>query len=237
MFVVKESINDKNLFKAVFMAGGAGSGKSFISDLIFSNKTSPYGTKLINSDEFFEINLKKLNLPLVINVDDKEVYDQQMIARNKAKKTTNTKMNLHIDGMLPLIIDGTGKDFDKIKNQAEDLKSIGYDVYMIFVNTSLDVAKERNKKRERSVDEKIVEKMWFAVQNNIGKFQKYFGNGNFEVIDNSNYFEKNSKEEQDFKMYLFKLGKKIIESPLKNKIGIKTIETMKKSGYKYLSDF
>jgi len=237
MFIVKESINDKNLFKAVFIAGGAGSGKSFISDLIFSNKTSPYGTKLINSDQFFEINLKKLNLPMIINVDDKEVYDKQMAVRNKAKKTTNTKMNLHIDGMLPLIIDGTGKDFDKIKNQAEDLKSIGYDVYMIFVNTSLDVAKERNKKRERSVDEKIVEKMWFAVQNNIGKFQKYFGNGNFEVIDNSNYFEKNSKEEQDFKMYLFKLGKKIIESPLKNKIGIKTIEMMKKNGYKYLSDF
>jgi hypothetical protein len=172
--------------------------------------------------------LKKLNLPLVINVDDKEVYDKQMVVRNKAKKTTNTKMNLHIDGVLPLIIDGTGKDFDKIKSQAEDLKSIGYDVYMIFVNTSLDVAKERNKKRERSVDEKIVEKMWFAVQNNIGKFQKYFGSENFEVVDNSNYFEKNSKEEQDFKMYLFKLGKKIIESPLKNKIGIKTIETMKK---------
>jgi Fe-S oxidoreductase len=146
-------------------------------------------------------------------------------------------MNLHIDGMLPIIIDGTGKDFDKIKSQAEDLKSIGYDVYMIFVNTSLDVAKERNKKRERSVDEKIVEKMWFAVQNNIGKFQKYFGSENFEVVDNSNYFEKNSKEEQDFKMYLFKLGKKIIESPLKNKIGIKTIEMMKKNGYKYLSDF
>ena len=84
---------------------------------------------------------------------------------------------------------------------------------------------------------KIVEKMWFAVQNNIGKFQKYFGSENFEVVDNSNYFEKNSKEEQDFKMYLFKLGKKIIESPLKNKIGIKTIEMMKKNGYKYLSDF
>ena len=101
------------------MAGGAGSGKSFISDLIFSNKTSPYGTKLINSDEFFEINLgKKLNLPLVINVDDKEVYDKQMVVRNKAKKTTNTKMNLHIDGMLPLIIDGTGKDFDKIKKSS-----------------------------------------------------------------------------------------------------------------------
>ena len=237
MFIVKESINDKNLFKAVFMAGGAGSGKSFIFDLIFSNKTSPYGTKLINSDQFFEINLKKLNLPLVINVDDKEVYDKQMVVRNKAKKTTNTKMNLHIDGMLPLIIDGTGKNFDKIKNQAEDLKSIGYDVYMIFVNTSLDVAKERNKKRKRSVDEKIVEKMWFAVQNNIGKFQKYFGSENFIVVDNNEHFEENSKEEQDFKMYLFKLGKKIIESPLKNKVGIKTIETMKKSGYKYLNDF
>lgn len=237
MFIIKEGINDKNLFKAVFMAGGAGSGKSFISDLIFSNKTSPYGTKLINSDVFFELGLKKLELPLIIDMDDEQVYSKQMTVRNLAKKTTNKKMNIHIDGMLPLIIDGTGKDFDKIKNQAEDLKMIGYDVSMIFVNTSLEVAKERNRARERSVDDKIVEKMWFAVQNNIGKFQKYFGSENFIVIDNNEYFEKNSKKEQDFKMYLFKLGKKIIESPLKNKVGIKTIETMKKSGYKYLSDF
>lgn len=237
MFILKEGINDKNLFKAVFMAGGAGSGKSFISDLIFSNKTSPFGTKLINSDVFFELGLKKLELPLIIDMDDEQVYSKQMTVRNLAKKTTNKKMNIHIDGMLPLIIDGTGKDFDKIKNQAEDLKMIGYDVSMIFVNTSLEVAKERNRARERSVDDKIVEKMWFAVQNNIGKFQKYFGSENFIVVDNNEYFEKNSKKEQDFKMYLFKLGKKIIESPLKNKVGIKTIETMKKSGYKYLSDF
>lgn len=237
MFIIKEGINDKNLFKAVFMAGGAGSGKSFISDLIFSNKTSPFGTKLINSDVFFELGLKKSELPLIVNVDDEQVYSKQMTVRSLAKKTTNKKMNIHIDGMLPLIIDGTGKDFDKIKNQAEDLKMVGYDVSMIFVNTSLEVAKERNRARERSVDDKIVEKMWFAVQNNIGKFQKYFGSENFIVIDNSEHFEKNSKKEQDFKMYLFKLGKKIIESPLKNKVGIKTIETMKKSGYKYLSDF
>ena len=237
MFIIKEGINDKNLFKAVFMAGGAGSGKSFISDLIFMNKTSPYGTKLINSDVFFELGLKKLELPLIIDMDDEQVYSKQMTVRNLAKKTTNKKMNIHIDGMLPLIIDGTGKDFDKIKNQAEDLKMIGYDVSMIFVNTSLEVAKERNRARERSVDDKIVEKMWFAVQNNIGKFQKYFGSENFIVVDNSEHFEKNSKKEQDFKMYLFKLGKKIIESPLENKVGIKTIETMKKSGYKYLSDF
>lgn len=237
MFIIKEGINDKNLFKVVFMAGGAGSGKSFISDLIFSNKTSPFGTKLINSDVFFELGLKKLELPLIVDMDNEQVYSKQMTVRSLAKKTTNKKMNIHIDGMLPLIIDGTGKDFDKIKNQAEDLKMIGYDVSMIFVNTSLEVAKERNRARERSVDDKIVEKMWFAVQNNIGKFQKYFGSENFIVVDNSEHFEKNSKKEQDFKMYLFKLGKKIIESPLENKIGIKTIETMKKSGYKYLSDF
>ena len=45
---------------------------------------------------------------------------------------------------------------------------------MIFVNTSLDVALERNKKRERSVPEYITTNHDKSVQSNIGKFQNLF---------------------------------------------------------------
>ena len=44
---------------------------------------------------------------------------------------------------------------------------------MIFVNTSLDVALERNKRRERSVPEYITRKSHAIVQSNIGKFQNF----------------------------------------------------------------
>jgi predicted kinase len=218
------------------MAGGAGSGKSYISELIFMNKLSPYGTKLINSDEFFEIALKKRGLPMTIDPSIVNIYSQQMDARAWAKDLTTTKQKYAINGMLPLIIDGTGRDFTKIKKQAEDLKSIGYDVSMIFVNTSLSVAKMRNEKRDRKVDPALVESMWYAVQDNLGKFQQYFGNKHFYIIDNNVYFEPQSTEEKSFKTMLYKLGNKLITSPLQNPVGKSVIQFMNKNGLKYLSD-
>ena len=56
---------------------------------------------------------------------------------------------------------------------------------MLFVNTSLDVALERQKKRERAVPEYIVRKSWKGVQENIGKFQSLFKRSNFLIIDNN----------------------------------------------------
>ena len=52
---LKEGVYDPNIFKAVFMAGGPGSGKSWIA----SKTTSGLGLKVINSDDAFERILKK----------------------------------------------------------------------------------------------------------------------------------------------------------------------------------
>ena len=54
-----------------------------------------------------------------------------------------------------------------------ELQQLGYDSHMIFVNTSLDVALERNAKRPRKLPEPIVVSSWNNVQKNIGKFQNY----------------------------------------------------------------
>ena len=55
-----------------------------------------------------------------------------------------------VDGRLGVIIDGTGKDVNKIGRQKRLLDQIGYDTYMIFVNTSLEIAQEKKyaKKKE-----------------------------------------------------------------------------------------
>ena len=91
----------------------------------------------------------------------------------------------YVEGRLGLVIDGTGKDYSKITSQANQLKQIGYDVHMVFINTSLEVALERNTRRPRQVPEKIVIDSWNQVQQNIGKFQRYFGNKNFVIVDNN----------------------------------------------------
>ena len=58
---------------------------------------------------------------------------------------------------------------------------------MVFVNTSLAVAQERNAARARKLPKDMVTKMWDEVQQNIGKFQRLFKSKRFEIVDNSEY--------------------------------------------------
>jgi len=115
---------------------------------------------------------------------DSEAESRDMV-RARAKATTSNMQDLAIQGRLGLVVDGTGRDYDKIAYQTSMLKELGYDCYMIFVNTSLEVALERNAKRERTVPEYITTQSWKAVQANIGKFQNLFGMNNMIIIDNN----------------------------------------------------
>ena len=175
---LQEGLYDPNIFKAFFMAGGPGSGKSYV----VKKSTGGTGLKIVNSDDAFEKMLKKAGLSL--KMPDDELIPRDKI-RDKAKVLTDKRKDNYVEGRLGLVIDGTGKDLDKITNQASDLKQIGYDVYMIFVNTSLDVALENNQKRARTLKDSIVKDSWNAVQNNMGKFQRYFGGKNFIIVDNN----------------------------------------------------
>ena len=173
-----EGVYDPNIFKAFFMAGGPGSGKSYVA----GKTTAGLGLKVVNSDIVFENYLKQARLSF-------EMPDTQAAQRDArraaAKQVTAKRQDNFVEGRLGMVIDGTGKDYSKISSQASQLKAIGYDVHMIFVNTSLDVALERNKKRARQVPEKIVIDSWNAVQKNIGQFQRFFGNKNFIIVDNN----------------------------------------------------
>ena len=178
---LQEGVYDPNIFKAFFIAGGPGSGKSFV----VRKTTGGLGMKVVNSDDIFEKLLDKEGLSKKMPESEKEPRD---IVRARAKKLTAKKKENFIEGRLGLIIDGTGKDYDKIARQATKLKQLGYDIHMIFVNTSLDVALERNAKRSRTVPESVAIKSWNDVQRNIGKFSQYFRQ-NFVVVDNNDPLE------------------------------------------------
>ena len=175
---IQEGLYDPNIFKAFFMAGGPGSGKSYV----VKKSTGGTGLKIVNSDEVFERFLKQAGLSL--KMPDNELIARDKV-RDKAKALTDKRKGNYIEGRLGLIIDGTGKDYNKIAKQASDLKNIGYDVHMIFVNTSLDVALENNQKRARTLPEKLVKDSWNEVQKNMGKFQRFFGGSNFIIVDNN----------------------------------------------------
>jgi predicted kinase len=106
--------------------------------------------------------------------------------RDKAKQLTKKQKSFYEAGRLGMIIDGTGHVYSKIQKNKKHAESLGYDTYMVFVNTSLEVAQERNKNRERVLPDDLLEKSWSDVQNNLGKFQNLFG-GNFRIVDNTVY--------------------------------------------------
>lgn len=176
---VEEGVNDPAIFKAVFLAGGPGSGKSFI---VGKTGLQALGFKVVNSDDAFEKAMTKAGLETtpenIFSVKGQEL-------RGAAKALTGVKQNMWLKGRLGLVIDGTGKDTDKLKKQAATLKKLGYDVAMIFVNTDLATAQARNLKRKRTLPADEVEKYWTTVQKNIGAFQTYFGKQKFTVVDNS----------------------------------------------------
>jgi len=201
-----EGPNDPAIFKAIFLAGGPGSGKSFMVKAV---GLQALGFKVVNSDIAFERAMKQAGLEM----DPDTIFSiagQQ--ARQSAKKLTDAQLTGYITGRLGLVIDGTGKDFDKIKTQAESLKKLGYDVSMIFVNTDLDTAIMRNDARERSLPTQEVIKFWKEVNKNIGKFQGYFSQ-NFIVLDNSEGSDVNNISAIGFK-WARKFAKQAIQNSI-----------------------
>ena len=175
---LSEGLYDPGIFKAFFLAGGPGSGKTFVTSSAFAGS----GLKLVNSDIAFERGLKKANLSL--SMPDEETYFRNII-RNRAKAITITQLDKYVDGRLGLVIDSTGRDYDMIARHHNMLQQMGYDCYMVFVNTSLEVALARNARRERTIPEYITTSSWNGVQSNMGKFQRLFGMSNFIVVDNN----------------------------------------------------
>ena len=177
-----EGIYDPNIFKAVILAGGPGSGKSYV----VSKVVSGMGLKVINSDEPFERYLVKAGLSLKMPDEEQSERD---IERKRAKKVTAARKGHAIDGRLGLVIDGTGKEYSKVTRESNLLRELGYETAMVFVNTSLETALVRNRKRARSVPPKIAEQGWKDVQANLGKFQQYFGPNKFFIVDNNDHQE------------------------------------------------
>lgn len=173
-----EGVNDPAIFKAVFLAGGPGSGKSFI---VGQTALTSLGLKLVNSDDAFEVALKKAGMAAT---PDNIFSDKGQALRHRSKKVTARRQDRYIEGRLGLVIDGTGKDYSKIEKQKKALETLGYETMMILVNTDEPTAQARNKMRDRTLPDAQVKTMWSQVQNNIGKFQNLFGQ-NFIIVDNS----------------------------------------------------
>jgi len=201
---LNEGVYDPGIFKAFFLAGGPGSGKSYVQ----KKTTGGMGLKVVNSDDIYEKMLKDAGM----DTTPEDIYsDKGQEIRGRAKATTKRMQSNFLMGRLGVVIDGTGKDFEKIQRQAAALKQLGYDTYMIFVNTSEEVAQQRNQARKRTLPRDEVTKMWNGVQRNIGAFQRFFGTKNFIILDNNG-------PNDDVLDMVFKRVRKLVTTPVKNYI-------------------
>ena len=179
--VLLEGLHDQGIFKAVFLAGGPGSGK----DYVLSNTLEGQGLIEISSDKALEFLMDKKGLDKTMPATEKDKRD---IVRTRAKSITELKQRLAIMGRNGLIVNGTGEDYEKISRIKEKLEELGYESAMILVNTEDEISKQRNIERGqrggRTVPEQVRKEKWQNVQNSRPEFAKLFGDKYME-FDNS----------------------------------------------------
>jgi hypothetical protein len=214
VYQLKEGVYDPGIFRAVFTAGGPASGKSFVASMT----TGGLGLKVLTSDDLVTLLWKRTGHSFDFDTFSPDVKAQFTATRQKAKDKTAERQANFLEGRLGLIIDGTGADYSDIADLKKQLEELGYDCYMVFVNTTLDVAQsrnvgryERNPGQGRKVFADVLSKKWHQAQDNLSKFRGLFGH-NFVEIDNSVDASMNTE------MYntVWKQIMKFVKQPIRN---------------------
>jgi len=235
--LLSEGINDPGILKCVFLAGGPGSGKTYMAKGLFGIperlNISHAGFKMVNSDKELKFLLNKYGFGTDLDKMPDEVFKNLTTSTEKggsnlrhyAKDLTAQRKKMYMNGRLGMIIDGTGDDYKKVYQMKKDVEEKGYDTYMIYINTTLEVALQRNEKRDRVLPQKIVMDSHRAVMQNLGGFNGLFKQ-NFMIADNNKDLDE-KKAAKRFNMLVKQGINKFIKKPLKNPIGKSWIRKQK----------
>ena len=214
---LEEGLNDPSRQKAVFLAGGPGSGKDFIMQRTLHG----HGMREINSDSALEILMDKQGLSKRMPPEERTARD---VVRGRAKKVTKEKERNAIAGRQGLIINGTADDPEKTMKIKKQLEDSGYKTMMLYVNTSNSVSRERNIQRGkdggREVPEDIRQQKWQAARDARESLRSAFGHENFIHVDNSEDYHTvhpDRKKEIDKEHgKIFKTVRKFSASPIQD---------------------
>jgi predicted ABC-type ATPase len=169
--------------KVIFMAGGAGSGKSSVVKKMNLEKS---GYKIVNSDISLEWLKKNHGLPADMKDLTKEQLSLLGRLQGQSRRIAKSKKMQYQGNGDGVVIDGTGASANVMNKQVQEFKDKGYDVGMIFVETSEDVSVARNANRkERSLREDIVRNNHKKVMANKDTYKKLFGE-NFAEVNTDN---------------------------------------------------
>lgn len=188
--ILTEGIHDPGIFKAVFMAGPPGAGKNLI---IHHLGLKSFGLRMMDIDETMAYLNKSQNSNRFPFTD----VGYKQVTPILTKRLINSQEN-----MLGLIINTTGRDYEKINELKNALEKQGYDTFMTFVGVSKEVALERITNREmfatnpqdkRKVEKKYFNKAFRDCNKNILLYSMMFED-NFVFINNSfDYGDRDNK--------------------------------------------
>jgi len=216
-FLINESIEDKGIFKALFLAGGQCSGKSTTLKKIMSGQISP---RIVNIDKFIEY---------FVGNTGNNIYNTPL--HDRSKILTKEQLYLYVNSLLPLIIDGIGFDVGEVKNRKKILENIGYDTGMIMVNVDREIALKRlsirNAMGGRQVGLESFNRRHDGVEKSKPVYRSMF---DFYIeIDNND-----GMLTDDVILQSFKKSLSFFTSSVNNDIGNAIIDKMKEQNIKYL---
>lgn len=217
---IEESVNDKGIFKALFVVGIPGAGKSYTIKQL-NGTISP---KVINTDKATEFLSKKFDMP-------SNSTTWRTFFRDRTKPLTTNMLTNYMNSVLPLFIDGTSNDTGNIFNRAGILESMGYDVGMVFINTSLDVAKERAVRRGAEIDRHV--SMDFIEEvHRLSEENKTYFKSKFKFFKEVS----NNPGELDDKaiMQIYRQVAGFYNEPIENPVGKRALQKLLDSKEKYL---
>lgn len=190
-----------NTPQAIFLAGPAGAGKSFISKSLPLSKF-----QVINVDDTYEELLKASGMGMKQKDFDPEQLSQAAKLMGQAQKSTKEKYAKALENLNDIIIDGTGAASRPLLKKKAELEALGYETMMIMIYVSPITSLERNANRDRSLMPSIVLRTWRDINSNIETYEQAFGD-NLVIINNDPKDADKSFDSQEIKRRFFDTSK------------------------------
>lgn len=234
---LNEGINDNGIMKAIFIVGIAASGKSTISSPL------SFYAKHIDVDAPQEYFSDKYNIDLSKNGNPED----KIKIRKLGKRITSNEIVNYIEGMLPMVVNVVGDDLERTTKRIKILRSFGYDVGMIYINTDLEKSVERaykrtygkNKDKNRHVAAEYMYDAYKKLAQNVKVYQDLLFDRveeNKELLDFFIQIRNDGNISNDTITNIHKEIKKFLAAPIKNEKGIEIVDKIKSKNKKLLTD-
>jgi len=195
---IKETSNTP---QAIFLAGPAGAGKSFIAKSLPLSKF-----QVINVDDTYEELLKASGMGMKQKDFNPDELSQAAKLMGQAQKATKEKYAKALENLNDIIIDGTGAASKPLLKKKAELEALGYETMMVMIWVSPVTSLERNANRDRSLMPGIVLRTWRDINYNDEIYAKAFGD-NLVVINNDPKDADKSFDPQEIKRRFFDTSK------------------------------